>query len=183
MNFSQEVVKEFQLSAANFDLSTGITSVGAINMVTRSGGNQFHGSGYFFFRDHNMSAYPGLRRNPLALDPFFARRNPGFSVSGPIKKDRLFFFFNYEYMNQTQAVTVQPDLPSVAGLAGNFPNPYRGKTSASASIIKSRSSTCCSPAIRTTAIVASVRPISTARRRCPRTGCATTTGPIKACWV
>ena len=35
MNFSQEVVKEFQLSAANFDLSTGITSVGAINVVTR----------------------------------------------------------------------------------------------------------------------------------------------------
>ena len=80
MNFSQEVVKEFQLSAANFDLSTGITSVGAINVVTRSGGNQFHGSGYFFFRDHNMAAYPGLKRNPLAPDPFFARRNPGFSV-------------------------------------------------------------------------------------------------------
>jgi hypothetical protein len=128
MNFSQEVVKEFQLSAANFDLSTGITSVGAINMVTRSGGNQFHGSGYFFFRDHNMAAYPGLNRNPLSPDPFFARRNPGFSVNGPIKKDRLFFFFNYEYMNQTQNVTVQPDLPSVAGLAGNFTNPYVGKT-------------------------------------------------------
>lgn len=128
MNFSQEVVKEFQLSAANFDLSTGITSVGAINVVTRSGGNQFHGSGYFFFRDHNMAAYPGLKRNPLAPDPFFARRNPGFSVSGPIAKDRLFFFFNYEYMNQTQTVTSQPDLPSVAVLAGNFSNPYRGKT-------------------------------------------------------
>jgi hypothetical protein len=128
MNFSQEVVKEFQLSSANFDLSTGITSVGAINMVTRSGGNDFHGSGYFFFRDHNMSAYPGLKRDPLTPDPFFARRNPGFSFSGPLKKDRLFFFFNYEYMNQTQAVTVQPDLPSVAGLAGSFSNPYAGKT-------------------------------------------------------
>ena len=41
MNFSQEVVQEFQLSAANFDLSTGITSVGAINVVTRSGSNEF----------------------------------------------------------------------------------------------------------------------------------------------
>ena len=128
MNFSQEVVKEFQLSAANFDLSTGITSVGAINVVTRSGGNDIHGSGYFFFRDHNMAGYPALKRNAFAPDPFFARRNPGFYVSGPIKKDRLFYFFNYEYMNQTQAVTSQPDLPSVAGLAGNFGNPYRGKT-------------------------------------------------------
>ena len=125
MNFSQEVVQEFQLSSSNYDLSTGITSVGSINIVSRSGGNQFHGSGYFFFRDHNMAAYPGLGRNALSPDPFFARRNPGFSVGGPIIKDRLFFFTNYEYMNQTQVFTVQPDLPSVSGLAGNFLSPYR----------------------------------------------------------
>jgi hypothetical protein len=126
MNFSQEVVQEFQLSSTNYDLSTGITSVGSINIVSRSGSNQYHGSGYFFFRDHNMSAYPGLARNPLSPDPFFVRRNPGVSVGGPILKDRLFFFTNYEYMNQTQVFTVQPDLPSVSGLAGNFLSPYRG---------------------------------------------------------
>ena len=128
MNFSQEMVQEFQVSSANFDLSTDITSVGSINVVTRQGGNDFHGSGYFFFRDHNMAAYPALNRNPFAPDPFFARRNPGFWVGGPIKKDKLFFFFNYEYMNQTQLFTVQPDLPSVAALAGNFGSPYKGKT-------------------------------------------------------
>ncbi len=128
MNFSQEVVQEFQLSTTNFDLSTGITSVGAINIVTRTGGNDFHGSGYFFYRDHNMAAYPGLRRNPANPDPFFARRNPGFWVGGPIVKDKLFFFFNFEHLNQTQVFTVQPDLPSVAGLIGNFGSPYKGKT-------------------------------------------------------
>ena len=128
MNFSQEVVQEFQVSSANFDLSTGITSVGAINMVTRSGANAFHGSGYFFFRDHNMSAYPGLARDSAVPDPFFARRNPGFWVGGPIVKDKLFFFFNYEYMNQTQAFTVHPDLPSIAPLGGTFFSPYKGKT-------------------------------------------------------
>ncbi|HVT94757.1 MAG TPA: carboxypeptidase-like regulatory domain-containing protein [Bryobacteraceae bacterium] len=127
-NFSQETVQEFQISSANFDLSTDITSVGSINMVTRQGGNDFHGAGYFYFRDHNMAAYPALNRNPFAPDPFFARRNPGFWVGGPILKDKLFFFFNYEYMNQQQLVTVQPDLPSVAGLAGNFSSPYHGKT-------------------------------------------------------
>ena len=46
-----------------------------------------------------------LVRNSLAPDPFFARRNPGFWVGGPIKKDKLFFFFNYENLNQTQVVT------------------------------------------------------------------------------
>ena len=127
MNFSQEVVQEFQVSSVNFDLSTDITSVGSINVVTRTGGNQFHGSGYFFFRDHNMAAFPALVRAPSGSSPFFARRNPGFWVGGPVKKDKLFFFFNYEYMNQAQSFSVQPNLPSVAGLAGNFGSPYVAK--------------------------------------------------------
>ncbi|HKX30208.1 MAG TPA: TonB-dependent receptor, partial [Blastocatellia bacterium] len=125
MNFSQEIVQEFQLSSNNFDLSTGITSVGSVNIVTRTGGNDFHGSGYYYFRDHNMAAYPGLARNAISPDPFFARRNPGLWVGGPIVKNRLFFFANYEYMNQTQVYTTLPDLPSVSGLAGNFGSPYR----------------------------------------------------------
>lgn len=127
MNFSQEIVQEFQLSSTNFDLSTGITSTGSVNVVSRTGGNQFHGSGYFFFRDHNMAAYPALQRNALAPDPFFARRNPGVTVSGPIIKNRLFFFSNYEYTNQAGLVTFQPNLASAAGLTGNFSNPYKGK--------------------------------------------------------
>src|SRR5213594_3839936 len=109
INLSQEVVQEFQLSTANFDLSTGITSTGAVNVVTRSGSNDLHGSGYYFFRDHNMAAYPHLRRSALAPDPFFARRNPGFWLGGPIKKDKAFFFFNYEYMNQVQLFSFSPD--------------------------------------------------------------------------
>lgn len=128
MNFSQEIVQEFQLSSTNFDLSTGITSVGSVNIVTRTGGNDFHGSGYFYFRDHNMAAYPGLKRNAQNPNPFFARRNPGFWVGGPVMKDRLFFFFNYEYQNQASAITVQPNLPSLFAFAGNYISPYKGKT-------------------------------------------------------
>jgi hypothetical protein len=127
MNFSQEVVQEFQLSSVNFDLSTGITSVGAVNVVTRSGGNDLHGSGYYFFRDHNMAAYPGLNRNPLNPDPFFARRNPGFWLGGPVVRNRLFWFFNYEYLNQTQVFTYVPNLPSASSLTGNYLSPYKGK--------------------------------------------------------
>ena len=128
MNFSQEVVQEFQLSSVNFDLSTGITAVGAVNIVTRSGSNDLHGSGYFYFRDHNLAAYPALKRNAFNPDPFFARRNPGFWLGGPILKDRLFFFFNYEYQNQTSAVTFQPNFASLSSLAGIFGSPYKGKT-------------------------------------------------------
>ncbi len=127
-NFSQEVVQEFQLSSTNFDLSTGITAFGAINVVTRGGGNNYHGAGYFYFRDHNMGAYPSLVRNTITNDPFFARRQSGFWVGGPIKKDRVFFFGNLEYTNQFGVYVVQPDLPSVAGFGTIAPAPYRGKT-------------------------------------------------------
>jgi hypothetical protein len=128
MNFSQEVVQEFQVSSVNFDLSTDTTSVGSVNVVTRTGSNQFHGAGYFYFRDHNMAAYPNLVRDPIATSPFFARRNPGFWVGGPVKKDKLFFFFNYEYMNQVQNYSIVPNIPSFAALTQNFGSPYVGKT-------------------------------------------------------
>ncbi len=125
-NFSQEVVEEFQISAVNFDLSTGIAAGGAVNIVSRSGGNQYHGSAYYFFRDNNLSAYPALRRNPFAPDPFFARRQTGFWLSGPIKKDKLFFFFNLENNNQDSVVTVQPASTFFSNLAGNYSSPYDG---------------------------------------------------------
>lgn len=123
MNFSQEVVQEFQLSSVNYDVSTGITSSGAMNIVTRSGTNDFHGAGYFFFRDHNMAAYPGLQREPLTPNPFFARRNPGVNVGGPIKKDKIFFFFSYEHMNQSSVFAEPETLPSFVGLSAVYSSP------------------------------------------------------------
>jgi hypothetical protein len=127
MNFSQETVQEFQLSTVNFDLSTGISAGGAVNVVTRSGSNDWHGSAYYYFRDHNMAAYPGLKRNPISPNPFFARRNPGATLGGPLKKDKLFFFFNYEYMNQVQALTIQSTDPAFFPLTGTYGSPYVGK--------------------------------------------------------
>jgi hypothetical protein len=126
MNLSQDVIQEFQLSSVNFDLATGISSGGAINIVTRSGGNQFHGDAYFYFRDHNLSAYPGLQRQALDPSPFFARRNPGATLGGPIIKDKLFFFFNIEHTNQVQADILQPNTPGTAPLAGVYNSPYVG---------------------------------------------------------
>ena len=105
-NFSQESVQEFQISTFNYDLSTSVTAVGSVNIVSRSGTNTLHGSGFFFFRDHNMSAYPNLRRSLNNPDPFFARRQAGFSLGGPVKKDKLFWFTNFEYNNQTSVSEV-----------------------------------------------------------------------------
>jgi carboxypeptidase family protein len=125
-NFSQEVVQEFQISTANFDLSTGIAAFGAINVVTRSGTNTFHGAGYFYHRDQNIAAYPSLARNALTEDPEFSRRQGGFVLGGPLKKDKAHFFVNYERTDQKGVYVVQPDLPSVARFGTLAPAPYKG---------------------------------------------------------
>ena len=129
-NFSAETVQEFQISTIGFDLSTGTVSAGAVNIVSRGGSNNFHGSGFFFFRDHNMAAYPSLTRQCLTssvlcndagsrkrlLDPFFVRRQYGGTVGGPIKKNKLFFFANYERSDQVGAQPITFTDPLLVGL-------------------------------------------------------------------
>src|SRR6266568_734525 len=126
LQVSQEAVQEFQLSTVNFDLATSVTSDGAINIVTRSGGKDFHGSGFFFYRDHNLSAYPGLSRDASNPDPFFQRQQYGFHLGGPIRKRRAFFFTSYERNNQRGVLSVQPSTPDFAPLGEIFPSPYLG---------------------------------------------------------
>lgn len=130
-NFSAETVQEFQISTLGFDLSSGTVSAGAINIVSRTGTNKYHGSSFFFFRDHNMAAFSGLKRpcdpsafNPLCNDanarkrledPFFVRRQYGGTIGGPIKKDKFFFFANYERNDQVGARTVTLSEPLLLG--------------------------------------------------------------------
>jgi hypothetical protein len=126
LGLSQEVVQEFQISTANFDLSTGMTFTGAINVATRSGGNEPHGSAYYFFRDHKLSAYPNLKRDPANPDPFFQRRQFGFAAGGPIRRDRLFFFGNWERNQQRGVLTTTVLSPDFARLSRITPSPLFG---------------------------------------------------------
>jgi hypothetical protein len=126
-NFSQESVQEFQITTFNFDLATSLTGVGSVNVVSRTGTNDIHGSGFFFFRDHNMSAYPGLKREPANPDPFFARRQSGFYLGGPLKKDKLFWFTNFENNNQTSVQTIAHGDPVFRPYDHIGQAPFRGK--------------------------------------------------------
>jgi hypothetical protein len=123
MGFSQDLVQEFQVSTADYDLSTGLTFSGAINVATRSGGNDLHGSAFYFFRDHKLSAYPALQRDPSNSDPFFQRQQYGLAVGGPIVRDRLFFFANYEHNNQRGVATTTLFGPDFAHLSSITPSP------------------------------------------------------------
>ncbi len=106
-NFSAEVVQEFQMNALTFDLSSGTSASGVVNTVTRSGTSEYHGGAFFFFRDHNMAAYPALKRSSFNPDPYFARKQYGFTLSGPVGTEKLLFFANYERNNQVGARTIQ----------------------------------------------------------------------------
>ena len=123
---SQGVVKEFQLSTVNFDVTTSLASNGAINIVTRSGGNDYHGDGFFFYRDQHLAAYPGLRRDVSNPNPFFQRQQFGCQMGGPIRKDRVFFFTSYERHDQRGVASIQPLTPEFAALGGIYSTPYLG---------------------------------------------------------
>ena len=126
IGLSQEAVQEFQLTSINFDLATGETASGAINIVTRSGGNDLHGGAFYFFRDHNLAAYPALQRDPTNLDPFFQRRQFGLYLGGPIRRDRLFFFANWERNDQRGVVSVQPRTSEFVQFGQIAPSPFLG---------------------------------------------------------
>ncbi len=126
-NFSVDSVQEFQLSSFNFDLATGVTSVGAVNIISRTGSNTYHGSGFAFYRDNNMAAYPTLNRVAANPDPFFRRLNAGFTLGGPIVKDKLVWFTNLERLNQTTAYsTVHTGVPVLTQFDTVTSSPYRG---------------------------------------------------------
>ena len=100
---SQEAVAEFQ-TVTNFSAEFGRVGGGIQNAFTRSGGNAIHGSGFLFTRQKFLSAKPFLLA-PTAPKPLFNRYNYGGTVSGPIKKDKIFYFGSYERWQQ--------DLPGV----------------------------------------------------------------------
>ncbi|MFN7622408.1 MAG: carboxypeptidase regulatory-like domain-containing protein, partial [Acidobacteriota bacterium] len=126
-NFSVESVQEFQISSFNFDLSTGVTSVGAVNIVSRTGGNEYHGTAFAFYRDNHMAAYPTLNRIASNPNPFFRRLQAGFALGGPIIKDKLVFFTNVERLNQTSNYsTIHTGSPVFRQFDAISSSPYKG---------------------------------------------------------
>ena len=107
MGFSQEVVQEFQVCTVNCDLATGMTASGSVNVATRSGGNEWHGSGFYFFRDHYLSAYPALKRDPFNPHPYFQRQQFGVAFGGPLLEKRFFAFGTIERNDQRGVISTE----------------------------------------------------------------------------
>ena len=96
-NLSIEAVQEFQVNQNAYAAEYGFSAGTAINVVTRSGSNAFHGSGYLFYRSEKMAA-----RDPLNTTGEKApeqRVVPGFTFDGPLVKNQAFFFTSFEALN------------------------------------------------------------------------------------
>lgn len=102
---SVDSVEEFKVQQTNFTAEYGFAGGTIINVVTRSGTNQFHGSAYEFFRNSVMDANDWFNNANSQKIPALKRNNFGGTVSGPIRKDKTFFFFDYEGTRESTAAT------------------------------------------------------------------------------
>lgn len=105
-NISQDAVQEFQIATNRFDARLGRTGSGVINIVTKAGTNEFHGSAAAYFRGSLFNALPATLDRTVGEKPPFDRQQYSFTLGGPLKKDEAFFFGSLEYRNQDGAVLV-----------------------------------------------------------------------------
>ncbi len=126
--FSEDAVQEFQVNTNSFPAEVGRASGGAINVITKSGTNEFHGSAFEFYRDKGMNANTfvnnraGARKSPYHFNQF------GGTLGGRIIKDKLFFFFSYDGQRNAQTQLVTPvTLPpaSAMNIFGKYLTPYQ----------------------------------------------------------
>jgi len=102
---SQEAVQEFQVVINSFAAEYGRTAGGVVNIVTKSGTNEFHGNAFGFLRQRaiqarNALAFPPVGANPK---PAFTRGQYGFTFGGPIKRDKTFFFLSLDQTRRRES--------------------------------------------------------------------------------
>ncbi|MGB9402050.1 MAG: TonB-dependent receptor [Candidatus Acidiferrales bacterium] len=122
---SIDSIQEFQVQTNNYAAEYGRSSGSIVNLVTKSGTNQLHGSVYEFFRNNvldarNFFADPAFAAPALRLNQF------GATLGGPIQKDKTFFFGNYEGFRQVAGITNLTNVATDAERGGLFFNPATG---------------------------------------------------------
>lgn len=105
-----DAIQEFSVLTSNYSAEYGKTSGGVVNAITRSGTNQFHGSGYEFVRNSALDARNFF--DAVGSVPPFKRNQFGGTFGGPIFRDKTFFFADYEGIRQNKGITTLTTVPS-----------------------------------------------------------------------
>ena len=120
LNVPPDSVEEFRVTTANSNADSGYASGAQVALVTKSGTNTFHGSAYEYDRNTIFSANdPFIKESQLEdglanVQPKLLRNVFGVTFGGPVRKDRLFFFTNYEGRRDAQGTSVLRTVPSAA---------------------------------------------------------------------
>jgi Carboxypeptidase regulatory-like domain len=120
MNIPASGIQEFQLSQSSLDLSTELTTSGAVNVTTRSGTNEIHGEAFGFFRGSSLAA--ALPAPPGLSEPF-QRSQYGGRLGGPILKNKFFYFLDAERTLQHEQAPVLVAAP-FEQYSGSFSSPF-----------------------------------------------------------
>jgi hypothetical protein len=117
---SPEAIEEFKVQQTNFSAEYGFSGASVVNMITRSGTNKFHGSVYDFVRDSSLDSndwFANRAGNPI---PPLRRNNYGFTIGGPIIKNKTFFFVDYDGLRSSGLSPHSGAVPSDLMRAGDF---------------------------------------------------------------
>jgi hypothetical protein len=117
ISLAPDVIREFQIETGTYSAEMGGAGTGQVNVVTKSGGNQIHGSAYEFFRNDVLDAR--LFTSPDKL-PHFSQNQFGGTVGGPIQKDRTFYFLAYEAFRSVEGQSNIMSVPTAAERTGDF---------------------------------------------------------------
>jgi len=117
---SVDSVEEFKVQQSNFSAEYGFSGATVVNVVTRSGTNKFHGSVYDFVRDEALDANDWFNDLNGQSKPGMLRNNFGGTFGGPIKKDKLFFFFDYDGSREDDFNSGNFSVPTVNERKGDF---------------------------------------------------------------
>src|SRR5579863_2040131 len=117
---SVDAVEEFVVQESNFSAEYGFTGATVVNMVIRSGSNQYHGSAYDFLRNQVMDANSFFNNAAGLPLPPLKKNNFGGTVGGPIRHNKTFFFFDYDGTRQATLSSFTAGVPSAAERTGNF---------------------------------------------------------------
>ncbi len=114
---SPDSVQEFQVVTGSYTAEMGGAGGGQINIATRTGTNEFHGTAYEFLRNNIFDA---RAFNDMDSSSHLVRNNFGASLGGPIRGKRSFFFFNYEGLRHTQSMAMIDTVPTADEISGDF---------------------------------------------------------------
>jgi hypothetical protein len=117
---SVDAVQEFKMQTNFFSAEYGQTGGAVVNMVTRSGTNDLHGTGYYFMRDAALNANDWFSNRAGRAIPAFHRDQYGGVIGGPVIKNKTFFFGAYEYTTQESPTSQQASLPTAEQRRGDF---------------------------------------------------------------